>query len=205
MMCQELSTFPMPNCFWFSSSVAKLRLGGVQVAEQTKSRRFFLILFACLFLFCFLTFDLTQKYLNAKEGCLTSRWSSFGSDSSIVSALISWRCPGNGPMGTDQRSTKLGHKPMSLIKARPANPEDWWKEGWWWCSTGSLGCFEVTWIYDLFLKSCSGWQPVFFGCLYGCVAVRKWSRHVVFFVHSILLRFVPVCFHIFFQVIDVHV
>ena len=88
-MCQEFSTIPMSNCL----SLVRQPSWDWEVrrCEQIWWWIFLLDPFCMFILLCL---DLTQKNLNAKEGCLTSRWSSFGSDSSIISALISWRCHG---------------------------------------------------------------------------------------------------------------
>lgn len=103
----------------------------------------------------------------AKEGCLTSRRSSFGSDSSIVSALISWRCHGetwkNGvcyhQANWSQRMSLICEacKPGRLMKRRLVMMQ-YWKSWMYWSYLDMqffdewlrkalfFGCFLVVWM-----------------------------------------------------------
>lgn len=127
---------------------------------------------ACLFFVVFLTFYLTPKCLNAKEGCLTSRWSSFGSDSSIISALISWRCPGeiwkNGVCYHQLVTTDVVD--LRGLQTRKTDEK----------KAGDDAVLEVLDVLKL-LGYTIFWgvaqEGIVFWMVSGCVDVRKWSRN----------------------------
>ena len=135
----------------------------------------------------------------SKEGCLTSRWSSFGSDSSIVSALISWRCRVIDAgmccsnwlvdVGLICEACKLGR----LMKRRLVMMQYW--KSWMYWSYLDIQFFEKS----LFRMALCFLDVFFNGC------GKEMIQECCFFVRSILLRWFPVfstCFK--FQFIDVH-
>ena len=186
MMCQEFSTFfQCPSPIVTSLVVMCAACWANQVVH---------IPFADFWLF-FSRFILPQKSMSTpRKGALPA------DDPHLdqIQALFQPLYRGGAPV----RYGKTGYVPPTGHNgcrwfARLANPEDWWKEGWWWCSTGSFGCIEVTWIYNFFGKSL-GRQCFFGGLLVVWVPGNDpgISRNVFFSFIYFIERFTSLLFYI---------
>ena len=194
MMCQEFSTCFQCPIVVISLVVMCAACWANQVVNICVGS---FLQAVCLFFAVFLTFALTPK-ISQRQGRepyqqMILIWIRFKHCfSPYIVEVPRWDMENGGML------PPTGHNGCRWF-ARLANPEDWWKEGWWWCSTGSLGCIEVTWICN-FLESGEPlgrhcFLEVFWLC--GCKEmIREYPGMCFFFLGGVHLFYWEVYLHL---------